>query len=220
MFDDLNKNNQPAEGGINKKSVFPKTEDIFADTENQAPLKPDVFKPKEQTPGVIASAEYEESSSLRKKILVSVGIVLILGALGYIGYMGYVNFFLSNKDINNDAREGNLIQENSGKSLVDENKIDTQADIKENVSTEEAQPVQSQPIDSDQDGLSDDEEKSLGMNENSTDTDNDGLFDREEVKVYKTNPLLTDTDGDGFSDGDEVKNGYNPSGSGKLYELK
>lgn len=220
MFDDLNKNNQPAEGGINKKSVSPKIEDIFADTENQTSVKPDVFKPKEQTPGVIASAEYEESSSLGKKILISVGVIFILGALGYIGYMGYVNFFLSNKDVNNNTQEENLVQKNGEETLIDENKPDMQTDVKEKTPIEESQPVQSQSIDSDQDGLSDDEEKSLGMDENSTDTDGDGLFDREEVKVYKTNPLLTDTDGDGFSDGDEVKNGYNPNGSGKLYELK
>ena len=49
------------------------------------------------------------------------------------------------------------------------------------------------------------------------DTDGDGLFDREEVKVYATDPLKPDTDGDGFSDGDEVKGGYNPRGAGKLY---
>jgi len=52
------------------------------------------------------------------------------------------------------------------------------------------------------------------------DTDNDGLFDREEVEVYKTDPLNFDTDGDGFLDGDEVKAGYNPKGEGKLYEVK
>ena len=51
------------------------------------------------------------------------------------------------------------------------------------------------------------------------DTDRDGLTDREEVKVYKTDPLNADTDGDGFNDGDEVDQGYNPKGSGKLYEI-
>ncbi|MEK7172599.1 MAG: hypothetical protein AAB740_01315 [Patescibacteria group bacterium] len=73
-----------------------------------------------------------------------------------------------------------------------------------------------QPIDSDQDGLTDEEEKQLGTDPYSSDSDNDGLSDREEVKVYGTNPFNVDTDGDGYSDGAEVKNGYNPKGLGKL----
>ncbi|MBI2645417.1 hypothetical protein HYW94_04570 [Candidatus Uhrbacteria bacterium] len=72
------------------------------------------------------------------------------------------------------------------------------------------------PTDSDGDGLSDDEEGRYGTDKNVVDTDNDGLSDREEIQVYTSNPLNPDSDGDGFSDGTEVKNGYNPSGSGKL----
>ncbi len=47
------------------------------------------------------------------------------------------------------------------------------------------------------------------------DSDGDGLSDQEEI-TYSTNPKKADTDGDGFRDGDEVKNGYNPNGDGKL----
>lgn len=48
------------------------------------------------------------------------------------------------------------------------------------------------------------------------DSDNDGLNDFEEEMIYFTDMNNPDTDGDGFSDGDEVKNGYSPSGDGKL----
>lgn len=41
------------------------------------------------------------------------------------------------------------------------------------------------------------------------DSDQDGLSDSEE-KVYGTDPFNSDTDGDGYSDGTEVKSGYNP----------
>ncbi|MBI2436628.1 MAG: L,D-transpeptidase [Candidatus Magasanikbacteria bacterium] len=41
------------------------------------------------------------------------------------------------------------------------------------------------------------------------DSDNDGLSDDEEMKYY-TDFLNSDTDGDGFFDGEEVKNGYSP----------
>lgn len=75
------------------------------------------------------------------------------------------------------------------------------------------------PVDSDGDGLSDTEEQSLGTDPQKADTDSDGLFDREEVKVYKTDPLKADTDNDGFTDGVEVQSGYNPNGTGKLLQL-
>jgi len=71
-------------------------------------------------------------------------------------------------------------------------------------------------IDSDSDGLTDSEEKTAGTNINVIDTDVDGLSDYEEVKIYKTNPLVADTDGDGYLDGVEVKGGYNPNGKGML----
>jgi hypothetical protein len=41
------------------------------------------------------------------------------------------------------------------------------------------------------------------------DSDQDGLTDAEE-KTYGTDPRSSDTDGDGYSDGAEVKAGYNP----------
>lgn len=41
------------------------------------------------------------------------------------------------------------------------------------------------------------------------DTDQDGLSNDEE-KLYGTNPNKADTDGDGYSDGTEVKSGYDP----------
>ncbi len=93
--------------------------------------------------------------------------------------------------------------------------------------------------DTDSDGLLNDEELQIGTDPSKRDTDGDGLSDGEEVKTYKTNPLLSDsdsddlddvkelktymsdplnsdTDGDGYLDGAEVKNGYSPSGPGKL----
>ena len=59
-------------------------------------------------------------------------------------------------------------------------------------------------IDTDGDGLTDDEEAAIGTDPNKQDTDGDGLIDYEEVKKYHTDPLKADTDGDGLTDGDEV----------------
>ena len=69
-------------------------------------------------------------------------------------------------------------------------------------------------IDSDGDGLSDEEENELGTNLNNPDTDGDGLNDYDEVKKWKTDPNNPDSDGDGYSDGQEVEKGYNPNGLG------
>ena len=74
-------------------------------------------------------------------------------------------------------------------------------------------------VDSDNDGLTDEEEIQLGIDPRNPDTDGDGLFDGEEIKVYRTNPLDKDTDKDGFLDGEEVTNGYNPLGPGKLFTV-
>lgn len=77
--------------------------------------------------------------------------------------------------------------------------------------------------DNDNDGLTNDEELSLGTNPNDSDTDNDGLLDGEEVDgcLYQsgtttcsdvtfnnTNPNNANTDGDGLLDGEEVKGCY------------
>lgn len=72
------------------------------------------------------------------------------------------------------------------------------------------------PVDSDNDGLTDEEEAALGTNPESADTDSDGLTDLEEVRNYGTDPTNPDTDGDGYLDGQEVEGGYNPNGPGML----
>ena len=74
-------------------------------------------------------------------------------------------------------------------------------------------------LDSDGDGLTDEQEAPLGTDSQNPDTDGDGLFDGEEINAYHTNPLNPDTDGDTYRDGDEVRAGYNPNGPGLLLNL-
>jgi len=57
-------------------------------------------------------------------------------------------------------------------------------------------------VDTDGDGLTDEQERALGTTINSPDSDGDGLSDKEEVEGT-TDPLNPDTDGDMLSDGDE-----------------
>lgn len=60
-------------------------------------------------------------------------------------------------------------------------------------------------IDSDEDGLSDVEERRLNTNPFDPDTDLDGLLDGEEVFDFFTNPNVQDTDQDGLFDDEEVR---------------
>ncbi|MFQ5883737.1 MAG: S8 family serine peptidase, partial [Thermoplasmata archaeon] len=72
--------------------------------------------------------------------------------------------------------------------------------------------------DSDQDGLTDDEEEALGTNPNDPDTDNDGLSDLYEVGVSITDPTNPDTDGDGIIDGLDEDPLYPNIGDGPIEE--
>jgi hypothetical protein len=63
---------------------------------------------------------------------------------------------------------------------------------------------QSGLIDSDDDGLSDDEELDYGTDPSSRDTDGDAIPDGDDVYLYGTDPNAFDTDGDGLGDGEEA----------------
>jgi len=64
--------------------------------------------------------------------------------------------------------------------------------------------------DPDHDHLKNRREHRLRLHPRRADTDRDGLWDRAELKRWKTNPRKADTDGDGFKDGVEVRAGTNP----------
>ena len=64
--------------------------------------------------------------------------------------------------------------------------------------------VQTDQVDTDNDGLTDAQEADIGTDPTKADTDGDGLTDGDEVNEYGTDPLSADSDGDGLSDGEEV----------------
>jgi hypothetical protein len=67
-------------------------------------------------------------------------------------------------------------------------------------------------VDSDGDGLNDDQEiVTYATDPSRADTDRDGLNDRDEVLTHQSNPRLADSDDDGYSDYDEVLYGGNPN---------
>ena len=65
-------------------------------------------------------------------------------------------------------------------------------------------------LDTDKDGLNDEEEEKYSTDKFVADSDKDGLTDFQEVHIYKTNPLKVDTDGDRLRDYDEIAWKLNP----------
>jgi outer membrane protein OmpA-like peptidoglycan-associated protein len=71
-----------------------------------------------------------------------------------------------------------------------------------------SEPVEQEeqaPVDTDGDGIPDNEETNIGTDPANPDSDSDGLNDGEELNRHKTDPLKPDTDGDGLQDGEEVR---------------
>lgn len=123
---------------------------------------------------------------------------------------------------------------------AEENAVVTARDLAENIITVEMPHFSilaaSVALDTDGDGLTDDEEAILGTNPNLSDTDGDGISDYQEVNfdgngAYNpfhpvnnpsgtdTDATISDTDGDGVSDGQEQNFGGNPLDSGSTPNL-
>ena len=101
---------------------------------------------------------------------------------------------------------------------VNSNQASTSA-INSNIRLQASTEVAGETIDQDGDGLTDDEENSLGTDIAKADSDADHLFDFEEVNIYQTDPMNKDTDSDGLTDGEEVLRRLNPSGPGPLVDI-
>lgn len=219
---------------INNPTGKPELDDIFAE-EDEKPISiplADANRTKNNIPDQpvampAATINYEEErfdilGKVKKYFRISLLVLLVLAIVGglswyrqsIVGWAQHLNFFANRNTsgVKNNPVESD--QKQATNQIAPANNID----INNQVPVQVAQPINGK-VDSDSDGLTDDEEATLGTNLQSVDTDNDGLFDREEVKVYHTNPLNPDTDGDGYQDGYEVINHMNPRGAGTLEQL-
>ncbi len=245
MFNNLNNKKINNEKSKLDNSNLPKskdvsgnkaTEDIFAGTDTEAisqpakpPFakamdgkpafaeatagKPEVFQPKQKEseglPPKTANSKLKIENVKKYLILLAIAFGAVILAIA--GYWAYGKYF----------KPAGMVGEkisNIAEWPIDISKTAVPEQPKSQNEKQETAPVFAQPKDSDQDGLTDEEEAELGTSSDSVDSDDDGLFDREEVKVYKTDPLNADTDGDGYLDGEEVKGGYNPNGQGMLFQ--
>lgn len=213
MFENLD--NKNAAGSPMPMPPAPqKAEDIFSATD-KSPGQ-DLFAPKRKDFPSSGSAVIPEILPwMKNKVMI---FCFIFGGLAVIvagGYFG-LRFMVKNSAVKNN----NVILEDKKSAPANQEIPQPSAPESEQPSDNQDQQNQPQPIDSDADGLTDEEEAGFGTDPNNADTDADGLTDREETKVYATDPIKSDTDADGYSDGQEVQNNYNPSGPGKLHEIK
>ncbi len=224
MFNDLSQQNPSQHSSV---------DDIFAETDkttetnfaNQSsgPIETQrVGLTAEQTN--LEQSEHKNNNWFKFAIIGIIGVIFILAA--YLVYSKFIKAPVAKTPspqtntqetvktpIEGDVNSG-LLAPVVNNELTPSSEL---APIAASTSTEELEPAVSPvPVDSDGDGLTDDEENIAGTNINVIDTDNDGLSDYEEIVIYKTNPLNADTDNDTYKDGQEVLGGYNPNGTGKL----
>ncbi len=159
------------------------------------------------------NAPLEVRSSKFGVLKVLLVVIVVLGLVAGAAYAAYTIMVAQPADdgIVNSVSDDGVTTEERGKGKEESET--------EDVGATPASPEKETIFDSDGDGLNNAEELDAGTLSNNPDTDSDGLGDREEVKVYGTDPRDSDTDGDTFLDGQEVAGGYNPNGDGKLFNV-
>lgn len=210
-------------------------EDIFAGVEptKQEPLRPAGAlsptvpgRPGEPAKVGALPEEIGESGggSPKKGMLLIIAAVVLILILGGGGYLAWRQFVVAPSETITPAPEDvntNLPPTNVPVSAPEINAPIVNAPAEEvPPSVLDTAPIVPAPesLDTDNDGLSNNEEIALGTDPTSADTDDDDLSDGDEVKIYLTDPLNPDTDGDGYLDGAEVDAGYDPKGQGRLLE--
>ncbi|OGY79285.1 MAG: hypothetical protein A3B74_00340 [Candidatus Kerfeldbacteria bacterium RIFCSPHIGHO2_02_FULL_42_14] len=161
-----------------------------------------------QTPGT--EEPQKENRGIARKIIIIVSVIIFLGIIGVGGW-----FFTK-------QRSHNTSQSNQPTNTGTNQQIPSLSNIPEKTPAElntAPSVINYQDTDTDNDGLSNEEEKNTNSDPADADTDNDGLSDYKEVKVYKTDPRNPDTDKDGYKDGEEVSRYYNPNGPGTLRDV-
>jgi len=171
--------------------------------------------PKQPAEGAVQPTRAK--GGLLKTIIIIVVSILVLGFAAY-GLWWLITTMTSpgaEIDIQEPEEEG-LVED----TQAVEDQIDEEEEVEDVIVDIPDPVVETTPSkDSDGDGLSDIQEAQIGTSPTSTDTDVDQLSDYDEVMLYKSNPLDPDTDNDSYLDGEEVNNGYNPNGTGKLFQI-
>lgn len=178
------------------------------------PGLPKGLTPKNETsslPEITEGVERKKPLFKSKVFIIILLLVLVGSGVGFAGWLVYQQLTVERSP--EGVIDDNVTGDDSGESAAEPVTEPPTPEVSEAPS-----PVVDEFIDSDLDGVSDDEERIYGTDINNPDSDFDGLTDRDETKTWQTDPLNPDTDGDSFKDGDEINNRYNPKGPGKLFE--
>lgn len=116
--------------------------------------------------------------------------------------------------IEETAEDSNLttINEDSDNSTDLQSDESTESENTNTDESEEEENINTNPnnLDSDGDGITDDDEMEIGTDPNDADSDDDGIIDGDE-EFLGTNPSDADSDDDGINDGDELIIGTDPN---------
>src|SRR3989339_1030929 len=163
---------------------------------------------------------------LGKILLIIFGLLLLCG-LTYGGWYIYVKYIKNSAEKTSSAVKQNTAESTAPAVQSSTAIVAPTAVVSSSITTTDVTAKMKndtilfgETVDSDKDGLDDDSEKNIYKTDpNDSDSDNDGLNDYDEVVIWHTNPLKDETDGDTYKDGEEIKHGYNPLGSGKLFNV-
>lgn len=214
MFDEKDQqlNNENAMGSSTpplQKSVAPEPVDMLAGVDD-APV-PSVRPSTINVPAAPSESipdEYMQSSSRIpwRTLGLAIGSILVVAGVAGGGYYWYTQRPVPEPSMQD------VVNDNLPRSGVSDSAPEFPEEVPLEVPFNGA-------ADPDGDGLMTDRELADGTDPENPDTDGDGLFDGEEIAAFGTDPLNRDTDGDGFEDGAEVRNGYNPRGDGRLFNI-
>lgn len=209
-------NPAPSSAGAPPEDIFAGTDDVPADSvprsiptdQNVTTNKPDLSPPEPPVAEDIPAEYLTESKSniSLKTISIAVASILAVGAIAFTGYYWYTQRDTAEPE----PTLQDVIDDNLPRSGVSPTSPEPEVVLEE--------PIRGSS-DLDGDGLTAERELAEGTDPENPDTDGDGLFDGEEIAAFGTDPLNRDTDGDGFTDGVEVRNGYNPRGDGRLFNI-
>lgn len=201
----------------NNNSSAPELEDMFADTDSSStPVVHELLPEDIAIAPTITTLKASPKFWLWRfrKILIALAIIIV-GA----GIIVAVLYWLQTR-----LESEQPVSTNPADSSTNSTTVNSTVPVNATSSpvTTNQPTVTNSTVDTDHDGLSDQEELLYNTNPKKKDTDEDGLSDREEVRVYTTDPRNPDTDGDGYKDGEEVTHFYDPNSSDpkkRLFEL-
>lgn len=153
--------------------------------------------------GIVIEDEGQKKYKMVGALIIGLGVILV-AVLIFISYRFFFKPPVDNAEIVLDNKpEVEVITENEEE---DDLTATTTAVVEPEVIIEDVP---------DEEDVNEEEEDYEFESSLIIDSDSDGLSDEEEL-VFQTNPNLEDSDNDTYSDLEEIRNLYNPSGGGTL----